>query len=96
MQKEELIYLHTTLVQVKRFLESEGVEADFSRYESLHISPVHVHRSKTDHMNAIFVLSDEIGRAINPGRDNTTIIGKKDRKLNLLGVKEKGLADLRA
>jgi hypothetical protein len=92
MQKEELIYLHTILVQVKRHIESEK-EADFSGYEALRISPVHVHRSKSDHMKAIFTLGEEIGHAINPGKDMPVVSGKKER---LSSVKEKELAGLKA
>lgn len=98
MQKEELIYLHTVLVQVKRMIEAKGITADFSDYEALQISPVHVHRSKTDHQQAIFVLSGEIMRAINNGKETPAMmLGKKDiNKAALLHVKEKELAGLKA
>jgi hypothetical protein len=47
------------MVQMKRFFEeSENIE--FSHYQSLHISPIHVHRSKADHKHAIFILGQEI------------------------------------
>ncbi len=47
------------MVQMKRFFEeSENVE--FSRYQSLQISPIHVHRSKAEHKHAIFILGQEI------------------------------------
>ena len=67
MQKEELIYIHSVLAQVKRHIEAECPDADFSGYEVLHIQPVHLHRSKNDHKRAIFTLGEEIARAIGPG-----------------------------
>ncbi len=64
MHKEELIHLHTLLVQVKRFFENTGHYNNFQRYQSLHISPVHIHRSKADHKKAIFVLGNELALII--------------------------------
>ncbi len=59
MHKEELIQLHTLLVQMKKFFEENG-KGEFSQYQSLKISPIHVHRSKAEHKHAIFVLGKEI------------------------------------
>jgi hypothetical protein len=47
------------MVQMKRFFEENG-HGEFSQYQSLKISPVHVHRSKAEHKHAIFVLGKEI------------------------------------
>jgi hypothetical protein len=59
MHKEELIQLHTLMVQMKKFFEESG-EGEFPQYSSLKISPIHVHRSKAEHKHAIFVLGKEI------------------------------------
>ncbi len=89
MQKEELIYIHSVLAQVKRHIEAERADADFSGYEDLHIQPVHLHRSKNDHKRAIFTLGEEIARAIGPEvRDG--------RRLDLSAIRERALAGLRA
>lgn len=88
MQKEDLIYLHTVLAKVKRHLESEGVRADFTRYEAMHISPVHIHRNKTDHQRAIFILGEAILQTIARQEGSKRIVET--------GLKEKGLADLKA
>lgn len=89
MQKEELIYIHSVLAQVKRHIEAERADADFSGYEVLHIQPVHLHRSKNDHKRAIFTLGEEIARAIGPEvRDG--------RRLDLSAIRERALAGLRA
>ncbi|HHI30566.1 metal-binding protein [Methanosarcinales archaeon ex4484_138] len=63
MHKEELIHLHTLMVQLKKYFEEER-DGSFSSYESLHISPVHVHRSKAEHKHAIFVLGTELAKTI--------------------------------
>ncbi len=61
MQKEELIFIHMTLAQVKRFFEEAGISnGHFETYNQLNISPVHIHRSKADHKKAIFCLCKDI------------------------------------
>ena len=90
MQKEELIYIHSVLAQVKRHVQAELPAADFSGYEALRIQPAHVHRSKKDHMRAIFILSDEIARAIGPGA------GREGRRPDLSAIRERALAGLKA
>lgn len=85
MHKEELIHLHTLLVQVKRFLENTGHCNNFQRYQSLHISPVHIHRSKAEHKKAIFVLGNELASIISddglsgPGRVSARMQELADR-----------------
>ena len=64
MNKEELIHIHTLMVLVKDFFEKRG-KGEFSKYYSLQISPIHVHRHKDEHKNAIFVLGKEILSVIN-------------------------------
>ncbi len=59
IHKEELIQLHTLMVQMKKFFEDKG-KGEFSQYQALQISPIHVHRSKAEHKHAIFVLGKEI------------------------------------
>jgi hypothetical protein len=90
MQKEELLYIHSVLAQMKRHIEAERAGASFSGYEALHISPSHVHRSKNDHKRAIFTLGEEISRTIGTG---TAPAGKR---LEISGIREKALAGLKA
>lgn len=47
------------MAQMKKFFEENG-SGEFSHYQSLKISPIHVHRSKAEHKHAIFVLGKEI------------------------------------
>lgn len=58
MHKDELLQLHSLLSQMKRFFEESGIEAkeEFRDYEELQVSPQHIHKSKTDHKRAVFML----------------------------------------
>ena len=61
MHKEELIQLHTLLVRCKNYFEEHTCcNGEFERYASLHIGPMHIHRSKAEHKHAIFVLGNEL------------------------------------
>ncbi|MDY6764334.1 MAG: UPF0058 family protein [Halobacteria archaeon] len=66
MHKDELIHLHSLLVQIKKYFEGrEEVEDDlFEDYESLEISPEHIHKSKSQHKHAIFVLGELLAQAM--------------------------------
>jgi len=48
------------LAQFKKYCKENGVNADFSKYNALGISPFQVHRSKEEHKQAIFVLVTEL------------------------------------
>ncbi|MDX1611082.1 MAG: UPF0058 family protein [Candidatus Thermoplasmatota archaeon] len=61
MHKNELIQLHTLLCQIKNHFEEDVAgEPIFRDYESVGVQPTHVHRSKSDHKRAIFVLGKEL------------------------------------
>ena len=64
MHKDELIYLHSVLLQLRIFFEEMGIQADFDRYDEMNISPVHIHRSKSEHKRAIFLLGEALAEAI--------------------------------
>lgn len=58
MHKDELLQLHSLLCQVRRFFTEAEVPATdaFEEYEDLEVSPQHIHKSKTDHKRAVFLL----------------------------------------
>jgi hypothetical protein len=71
MHKDELLQLHSLLCQMKRFFQESdiGGEEPFTEYESLEVSPQHIHKSKTDHKRAVFLLGKgltNIALASNP------------------------------
>jgi hypothetical protein len=63
MQKDELIQLHTFLLQMKthlsEFVGNNGTEI-FERYEKLDVTPYQVYKSKREHTLAVFTLSKGI------------------------------------
>ena len=63
MQKDELIQLHTFLLQLKTHLEdmtgnNGGLE--FASYDRLNVTPYQVYKSKREHKLAVFTLSKGI------------------------------------
>ncbi len=61
VQKEELLHLHMLMVHIKKFYEtSTGESIDTTRYVGLEVSPVHIHKNKKSHKEALLVLGEEI------------------------------------
>jgi hypothetical protein len=79
MHKDELIQLHTLLAQIKRHLETQDIDHDFSEYQSLAISPVHIHRSKAEHKHAIFVLGNHLASIMS--EDELSGIGRTSTRM---------------
>jgi hypothetical protein len=60
MQKDELIQLHTFLLQLKTHLEDiveNNGGREFKLYEKLDVTPFQVYKSKREHTLAVFTLS---------------------------------------
>lgn len=65
MYKDELIYIHQLLIYLMKFLVDNGVSKSFfQEYNSLGISPHHIHRTKAEHKYAIFVLAHGISTVL--------------------------------
>jgi hypothetical protein len=61
MKKQELIHLHGLLAQVENHYETEtGSEVLHEEYTALGVQPTSIHKSKTDHKEAVFALADGI------------------------------------
>ncbi|WP_276272357.1 UPF0058 family protein [Haloarcula litorea] len=61
MKKQELIHLHGLLAQVQHHYESStDTTVDHDEYDGLGVKPTSIHRSKTDHKEAVFALADGI------------------------------------
>ncbi len=61
VQKEELLHLHMLMIHIKKYYEGvTDEEISTDRYSALEISPVHIHKNKKCHKDAILVLGDEI------------------------------------
>jgi len=61
MKKQELIHLHGLLAEVRDQCEEwHGAAFDMTEYETLGVRPTSIHRSKTDHKDAVFKLAGGI------------------------------------
>jgi len=58
MKKQELIHLHGLLAEVRTQCEMWEGEFDLTEYESHGIEPTSIHKSKTDHKEAVFALTN--------------------------------------
>ena len=61
LQKEELLHLHMLMIHIKKYYENiTNQEISTKHYDSLEISPVHIHKNKKCHKEAILALGGEI------------------------------------
>ncbi|WP_254271556.1 UPF0058 family protein [Haloarcula marina] len=59
MKKQELIHLHSLLAQVQHHYEAEAeTSVEHDEYATLGVKPTSIHKSKTDHKDAVFALAD--------------------------------------
>ncbi|MBW3584016.1 MAG: UPF0058 family protein [Euryarchaeota archaeon] len=66
MHKDELIQLHTLLCQMKNYFEgqTEGNPNRFADYAAYGVSPQHIHKSKSQHKKAVFLLGKELAELV--------------------------------
>ena len=66
MHKDELLELHEQMVTImNQFREREDVDSTlFDPYEELEVDPSHVHKSKSEHKHAVFVLGNALASAM--------------------------------
>ncbi|RLF38165.1 MAG: hypothetical protein DRN00_02285 [Thermoplasmata archaeon] len=75
MQKDELIQLHTLMLQLRAYFEETcGDDGQaFKDYEELDVNPYHIYKSKREHMLAVFTLGKGIAKLLSckgyPGFD---------------------------
>lgn len=61
MKKQELIHLHGLLAEVSNHCETvDDVTPNLDSYHELGIKPTSIHKSKTDHKDAVFELATGI------------------------------------
>lgn len=71
MYKDEMLQIHQFLVYVLKYLaENDQIQNDCNEYISLKISPHHIHKTKSEHKQAIFILCKLINNVINE-KDST-------------------------
>jgi hypothetical protein len=63
--KDELLHIHQFLIYLMKFLLDNGVSNKFFEdYESLDISPHHIHKTKLEHKHAILLLACNITQVL--------------------------------
>jgi hypothetical protein len=84
MHKEELLDLHEQMVTVmEHFRSMEGIDASlFDPYDELEVTPSDVHKSKSEHKHAVFVLGRGLAEALSEDEfSNAGRIGKRMEEL---------------
>jgi hypothetical protein len=73
MHKDELIQLHTLLWQIRNHLD-DGITDNFKEYEEFGVIPAHIHKSKSQHKQAVFLLGKCLALAMDWDENNGNII----------------------
>ncbi|MFB6157045.1 MAG: UPF0058 family protein [Haloferacaceae archaeon] len=84
MHKDELLELHEQMVVIKDyFAAQEDVDGSlFEPYEDLGVDPSHVHKSKSEHKHAVFVLGNALASAMSEDEfSDAGRIGKRMEEL---------------
>ena len=84
MHKDELLELHEQMLSIKeQFEQFDDVEPGlFDPYEELDVDPSHVHKSKSEHKHAVFVLGNAIAAAMSEDEFSSAgRIGKRMEEL---------------
>ena len=84
MHKDELLELHEQMVVImENFSEREDVEdGTFEAYHELDVDPSHVHKSKSEHKHAVFVLGNALADAMSEDEFSSAgRIGKRMQEL---------------
>ncbi|NOZ77481.1 MAG: UPF0058 family protein [Euryarchaeota archaeon] len=80
MYKDEMIHLHQLLVYLMKFLVDNGVSSSyFKEYAELGVSPHHIHKTKSAHKYAIFLLAHGIATVLSENSDDVVPRSVADR-----------------
>ncbi|MFW5965845.1 MAG: UPF0058 family protein [Halodesulfurarchaeum sp.] len=84
MHKDELLELHEEMVHIKdRLAGFDGIDAGhFEKYENLGVDPSHVHKSKSEHKHAVFVLGNALASAMS--EDEFSSAGRLSKRMEEL------------
>ena len=85
MHKDELLELHEQMVMIMRFFRDEMDSVDpelFDAYGELDVRPSDVHKSKSEHKHAVFVLGNALATAMSEDEfSNAGRVGKRMKEL---------------
>jgi len=84
MHKDELLELHEQMMIIKDYFKTrEEVEAGlFDAYENLDVGPDDVHKSKSEHKHAVFVLGNALASAMS--EDEFSSAGRLGKRMEEL------------
>ena len=84
MHKDELLELHEQLVIIMEYFADRDEVEDglFEPYRELDVDPSHVHKSKSEHKRAVFVLGNALANAMSEDEFSSAgRIGKRMQEL---------------
>ena len=84
MHKDELLELHEQMVIIMEYFRGhDDLPSDlFEPYEELAVGPDDVHKSKSEHKHAVFVLGNALANALSEDEfSNAGRIGKRMQEL---------------
>ncbi|MFB6088071.1 MAG: UPF0058 family protein [Haloarculaceae archaeon] len=84
MHKDELLELHEQMVIIKDYFRQldEVDEGLFDAYEELDVTPDDVHKSKSEHKHAVFVLGNSLANAMSEDEfSDAGRVGKRMKEL---------------
>ena len=89
MHKDELLDLHEQMVLIKEYFESREDVPDgtFDAYDALDVDPSHVHKSKSEHKHAVFVLGNALAEAMS--EDEFSNAGRISKRMEELAADAK-------
>ena len=84
MHKDELLELHEQMVTImESFRAQESVDSSlFEPYDELTVEPDHVHKSKSEHKHAVFVLGNALATAMS--EDEFSSAGRVGKRMEEL------------
>jgi len=84
MHKDELLELHDQMVTIKEYFQGlEDTDPElFDPYEELDVTPDDVHKSKSEHKHAVFVLGNALATAMSEDEfSDAGRVGKRMQEL---------------
>ena len=84
MHKDELLELHAKMVSImEHFGGMDEIDGSvFDPYGELDVTPDHVHKSKSEHKHAVFVLGNALATAMSEDEfSNAGRVGKRMKEL---------------
>lgn len=84
MHKDELLELHEQMVLIANYFRGlDDVDLSlFEPYDELDVSPSDIHKSKSEHKHAVFVLGNALASALSDDEfSNAGRIGKRMKEL---------------